>query len=333
MRCRVLSCTVAFWLLQLIFSSISVADEIRPGYLALTESSENIFSVIWKVPAKGDKKLVLDAEFPSTCKDKTRPYAQLINNAYIQHWIIACNKGLLEQSISISGLTATNTDVLVRVKFLNGISQSALLTPTNNTFKIAAHASNLQVAGTYTWLGITHILLGIDHLLFVFALLLIATGKRQLFWTITAFTLAHSITLAGATLGLVFVPQPPVEAVIALSILFLAMEIIHTKRGRPGAASRWPWLVAFIFGLLHGFGFAGALAEVGLPQQAIPVALVFFNVGVEIGQLLFVSAVLLAGWVLHRLKQPVLLARSETAAIYVIGSLSSFWLFERISLF
>ncbi len=320
-------------LLQLFFSSASIADEIRPGYLALKESSKNIFSVIWKVPARGDKKLALHAKLPADCQNRTQPYAQLINGAYIQHWIVACDQGLLEQSVSISGLSSTNTDVLLRLEFINGASQSVLLTPSNNTFNIPAHASSLQIAGTYTWLGITHILLGIDHLLFVFALLLIVTGKRQLLWTITAFTLAHSITLAAATLGLVYVPQQPVEAVIALSILFLAMEIIHTKRGRPGAASRWPWLVAFIFGLLHGFGFAGALAEVGLPQQAIPVALIFFNVGVEIGQLLFVSAVLLVGWALHRLKQPVLLARSETAAIYIIGSLSSFWLFERISSF
>jgi len=333
MRRHVINHIATFCLLQFFICSIAVADEIRPAYLALKENSENVFSVIWKVPAKGDKKLALYANLPTSCQNKSQPYAQLINNAYIQHWMIACDEGLLEKTISISGLATTSTDVLLRLEFINGTSQSVLLTPAKNTFDIPAEATNLQIIGTYTWLGITHILLGIDHLLFVFALLLIVTGKRQLLWTITAFTIAHSITLAGATLGLVYVPQQPVEAMIALSILFLAMEIIHTKRGHPGAASRWPWLVAFIFGLLHGFGFAGALAEVGLPQQAIPVALIFFNVGVEIGQLFFVSVVLLAGWALHRLKQPVLLARSETAAIYIIGSLSSFWLFERISSF
>ena len=189
----------------------------------------------------------------------------------------------------------------------------------------------MQIVKTYTWLGIEHILLGIDHLLFVLALLLIVNGKRRLLWTITAFTIAHSLTLAGATLGIVQIPQKPVEAVIALSILFLAMEIVHGQRGRPGAAARWPWLVAFVFGLLHGFGFAGALAEVGLPQQAIPLALVFFNVGVELGQLLFVAAVLLLGWLLHQLKQPKLLDRAELVAVYSIGGLASFWLIERIS--
>jgi hypothetical protein len=159
------------------------------------------------------------------------------------------------------------------------------------------------------------------------------TNLRRLLWTITAFTLAHSITLAGATLGLVHVPQKPVEAIIALSILFLAMEIIHSKNGRPGAAARWPWLVAFVFGLLHGFGFAGALAEVGLPQQSIPLALIFFNVGVEIGQLIFVSCVVMAGWILHQMKFQTTLNRLETVVVYSIGSIASFWVFERISVF
>ena len=322
-----------FWLLQLFASSIVTADEIRPGYLELKESGANIFSVLWKVPAKGNKKLGLYAMLPNGCQDKTKPNVQLINGAYIQRWIVACEQGLIEQSISVTGLAATNTDVLLRLEFNNGTSQSVLLTPAKNSYQIPAQASSSQVIGTYTWLGVTHILMGIDHLLFVFALLLIVKGKRRLLWTITAFTIAHSLTLAGATLGFIHVPQQPVEAIIALSILFLAMEIVHGKQGRPGYAARWPWMVAFIFGLLHGFGFAGALAEVGLPQQAIPLALVFFNVGVELGQLLFIAVVLLLGWSLLLLKQPKLMQRIETVAIYSIGGLSSFWLFERISLF
>lgn len=322
-----------FWLLQFIVIPASFADEIRPGYLELKENSQDVFSVLWKVPARGDKKLSLYAKLPPGCQDKTQPHAQLINNAYIQRWVVSCDGGLINQSISISGLAATNTDVLVRLEFNNGTSQSVLLTPSENSFQVPAVASSQQVIGTYTWLGITHILLGIDHLLFVFALLLIVKNKRLLLWTITAFTVAHSLTLAGATLGLVYVPQPPVEAIIALSILFLAMEIVHGQRGHPGAATRWPWMVAFIFGLLHGFGFAGALAEVGLPQQAIPLALVFFNVGVELGQLMFIATVLALGWALHRLQQQKLLDKVETVAMYSIGSLASFWLFERISAF
>lgn len=320
-------------LVLLLLSGLTVADEIRPGYLELIESSQNIFSVLWKVPAKGNKKLSLQAELPDNCKNKTQANMQLINAAYIQRWISFCDGGLADKTIAISGLATTNTDVLLRIEFANGSSQSVLLTPVKNTYKIPLEASSQQIIATYTWLGITHILLGVDHLLFVFALLLIVNSRRRLLWTITAFTIAHSITLAGATLGIVYIPQQPVEAVIALSILFLAMEIVHGKNGRPGAAARWPWLVAFIFGLLHGFGFAGALAEVGLPQQAIPLALVFFNVGVEIGQLAFVASVLFLGWVLHKLNQQRLLGWAETTVIYTIGGLSSFWLFERIGTF
>lgn len=322
---------IAIALLLFCLNGTSFADEIRPGYLQLKETGPDVFSVIWKIPAKGDKKLGLDVALPANCRDQTRPNIQLLNSAYIQRWIVACDEGLVDKEISISGLKMTNTDVLLHMEFSDGRSESAHLTPTRHSYRIPASSSSLQIAMTYTWLGIEHILLGIDHLLFVFALLLIVQEWRRLVATITAFTIAHSITLAVATLGFVYVPQQPVEAVIALSILFLAMELVHGKQGRPGAAAQWPWLIAFIFGLLHGFGFAGALAEVGLPQQSIPLALVFFNVGVESGQLIFITMVLLLGWVLHRLNQPKLLGLAETAAIYIIGSLSSFWLFERIS--
>jgi len=320
-------------LVAVFSSSALVADEIRPGYLELKEGSPNLYSVVWKVPAKGDRKLSLRAKLPADCSDKTQPSAQLINGAYIERWVTVCASGLLNKTVSIVGLEATNTDVLLRLELLNGSSQSILLTPTANSVTIPAESSSLQVIRTYTGLGIEHILLGVDHLLFVFALLLIVGNTRRLIWTITAFTIAHSITLAGATLDLFYIPQQPVEAVIALSIVFLAMEIVRGKQGHPGAAARWPWLVAFVFGLLHGFGFAGALAEVGLPQQAIPLALVFFNVGVEIGQLIFIGVVLALGWVLRRMKQQQILLQAETVAVYAIGGIASFWLFERVSSF
>jgi hydrogenase/urease accessory protein HupE len=185
-------------------------------------------------------------------------------------------------------------------------------------------------------LGIEHILSGFDHLLFVLGLVLLVQGTRRLLGTITAFTAAHSLTLAGATLGWVHVPGPPVEASIALSIVFVASEIVHTRQGRYSVTQHYPWIVAFTFGLLHGFGFAGALAEVGLPQSSIPVALLFFNVGVEIGQLLFVGvvlAVIAAGWRAGqrlRLSRPVWIWR---IAPYAIGALASFWVVERIAAF
>jgi len=320
----------------LLFYGLSVlacADEIRPAYLQISETSPNAFSITWKVPAKNQKKLGLEARLPDNCQNKTQADAQFINGAYLQRWITVCEGGLVGTSISIKGLESTITDALLRVEFLDETSHSVVLTPSDKTFKVPEQASKWQLAGTYTWLGVEHILLGVDHLLFVFALLLIVKNFRRLIGTITAFTLAHSVTLAAATLGFIHVPQQPVEAIIALSILFLAMEIVHSKRGHPGAAARWPWLVAFVFGLLHGFGFAGALAEVGLPANAIPVALVFFNIGVELGQILFISAVLALGWLAHQLRQPKLVDWAETTVVYVIGSLSSFWLFERISAF
>jgi hydrogenase/urease accessory protein HupE len=314
-------------------TSFCFADEIRPGYLELKENSPNVFSILWKLPAKGDKKLSLQAHLPVNCINKTEPVAQLTNGAYMQRWITVCDGGLPGQNISVAGLDTINTDVLLRLEFVNGTSQSVQLTPTVNTYQIPTIASSLQIVRTYTEFGIEHILLGTDHLLFVFALLLIVNNTRRLLITITAFTLAHSITLIAATLGFVHVPQQPVEAVIALSILFLAMEIIHGKSGRPGYTARWPWLISFIFGLLHGFGFAGALAEVGLPQQAIPIALIFFNLGVELGQLFFVLGVIFLSRLLHQLNQQKLLARAEIFVVYFIGGISSFWLFERVSLF
>ena len=324
---------VVIFITLLLVNTSLVADEIRPGYLQLKETASNVFSITWKVPAKGDKKLGIDVQLPVNCKDQGRGDAQLIGGAYIARWIVVCEGGVVDGEISIAGLNATSTDVLLHLELSDGRSQSVQLTPASSTYRVPAESSSLEVAATYTFIGIEHILLGVDHLLFVFALLLIVKEWRRLIATITAFTVAHSITLAAATLELVRVPQQPVEAVIALSILFLSMEYIHGKQGRPGAAARWPWLIAFVFGLLHGFGFAGALAEVGLPQQSIPLALVFFNVGVELGQLMFIGIVLSIGWIIRRLNWQRVLASGETAAIYIIGSLSSFWLIERISAF
>ena len=182
-------------------------------------------------------------------------------------------------------------------------------------------------------LGVEHILGGIDHLLFVLALLLIVRGGRRIVATVTAFTAAHSITLVAATLGWVHVPGPPVEAIIALSIVFVAAEIVHGLRGRPGLTARAPWVVAFSFGLLHGFGFAGALAEVGLPQKAIPIALLTFNVGVEIGQLIFVAAVLLVGAAWQRAAGAAAARGCLTLLPYAIGAVAMFWVVDRITAF
>ena len=306
------------------------AHEMRPGYLEIKEITQASYSVLWKVPMRGDMRLQLDPLFPDICSETIQPSARSSGGALITSWIIRCDTSLADQRIIIAGLENTLTDVLARVQHLDGAVQTTRITPNEPSFIITESPGKLDLIGTYLWLGVEHILLGVDHLLFVFALLLIVSGVRRLVWTITAFTLAHSITLAGATLGYIYVPQQPVEAIIALSILFLATEIVHSRRGRPGYAERWPWLVAFIFGLLHGFGFAGALAETGLPEHAIPFALVFFNIGVELGQLAFVAIVLTAGYLIRRVKV-FPLRPAEMITSYVIGSVAAYWTIERVS--
>jgi len=319
------------FLLLLGFINNSFADEIKMAYLELKETKQNNFSVIFKVPAKATQKLNIKVKLPKTCKKTSTINTQLKNKAYLNQWNIHCIDGLVSQTIYIDGLKNTNTDLLLKLDFLNKQSQNILVSSENSYYKVPSEPSSMQVVKTYTFLGIEHILEGFDHLLFVFALLLIVNNLRTLIWTITAFTIAHSITLAGSSLGYISLPSAPVEAIIALSILFLAMEILHQKSGKIGIASRFPWIVSFTFGLLHGFGFAGALAEIGLPQESISLALLFFNVGVEIGQLIFVSSVLVIAFILKQLKLTFLLEKGQIIAVYLIGSLSSFWLIERIS--
>jgi hydrogenase/urease accessory protein HupE len=222
--------------------------------------------------------------------------------------------------------------VLARVERDDGTAQIARLLPAQPTFVVESPADASGVAWTYLVLGIEHILSGIDHLLYILALLFLVKGWRRIVATMSAFTATHSLTLSAAALGWVHVPQPPVEACIALSIVFVAREIAETRQGRPGLTGKWPWVVSFTFGLMHGFGFAGALAEVGLPTRAIPVALLFFNVGVEVGQLLFVAAVLsiiaAATRVPRRWPQWV-----DGIPAYAIGSIAMFWVIERVAAF
>jgi hydrogenase/urease accessory protein HupE len=252
----------------------------------------------------------------------------------VQRWRIRVPGGLVGRSIGFTGLAAARIDILVRVARSDGSVQLGRVLPVASSFAVEASPGPLEVVSTYTRIGIEHILLGVDHLLFVLALVMIVRGRRMLLLTITSFTVAHSITLALATMGVLRVPGPPVEAIIALSIVFVAVEILRREQGREDLATRKPWIVAFTFGLLHGLGFAGALAEVGLPDNAIPLALLFFNVGVEIGQLLFVAALLLVGALVRRLAGGPLQRRlAVTVPAYAIGALASYWVVERISKF
>lgn len=305
------------------------AHEVRPGYLAVQQTGAESFDVLWKVPAKGDLRLSLNARLPKNCSDLVPRSSHFGGGAHTERWSVACTGGLTGRTIAIDGLSATMTDVLVRLERSDGTTQVTRLSPAEPSFVVETAPSAIDVAGTYLGLGVEHILLGIDHLLFVLALLILVEGRRRLVETITAFTLAHSLTLAAATLGFVNVPQTPVEAIIALSIVFVASEIVHAKQGRPGLTQRWPWVVAFTFGLLHGFGFAGALTEIGLPATAVPLALLFFNVGVEAGQLVFVGACLVLAAAASRTAIPTP-AWAWRVPAYGIGSLATFWMIERV---
>jgi hydrogenase/urease accessory protein HupE len=317
-------------LMVLPFSAF--AHEMRPAYLAMEETADGVFDVLWKVPALGDQRMGLYARLPDNCVPKSDPVASIADAAYTEHWTALCDAGLKGQTIVIDGLTATLTDVLVRIAWRDGSVEVARLTPEAPSFVTKGAQTVWEVASTYFRLGVDHILSGHDHLLFVFALILLIHDRWMLFKTITAFTVAHSITLAGATLGLFSLPQKPVEAAIALSIVFLAVELVKSQPGELRLSERLPWLVAFAFGLLHGFGFAGALMETGLPQSDVPLALLTFNLGVEAGQLMFVALVLLVFRAFRAIVSGPLPALRLLAA-YGIGTASMLWLISRVASF
>jgi len=307
---------------------------VRPAYLEIRELGVERFAVLWKVPMRGEARLSLAVRFPVRCSVAT-PVARVdAGGALTERWQVACPGGLVGDSIRIDGLQDTLTDALARFERADRTTQVARLVPTAPAFVVEAVPSRLAVAATYLVLGVEHIWFGFDHLLFVLGLLILVGGRRNLIGTITAFTVAHSITLAAATLGWVRLAVQPVEAAIALSIVFVAGEIAHGQQGRNGLARRWPWLVAFSFGLLHGFGFAGALRETGLPENAVPLALLFFNIGVEVGQLAFIAvalAIAAAAFVCGL--STSFRAVMRRAAAYGIGGVAAFWTIERVATF
>ena len=316
----------------LLLTSMAVnayAHRLQPAYLEMNEQSPGKFSILWKKPFVAGRPMNISPQLPAGCSNITEPAVQALATGAVERWLVNCGKsGVTNNTIVIAGLSATQTDTLLRIQLIDGSMHTTVLRPESPSFLVPAKASKSKVAGSYLLLGIEHILGGFDHLLFVLGLLLIVRSTSLLIKTITSFTLAHSVTLAMATLGFVHVPQAPVEAVIALSIIFLATELSKQHRGETGLTTRAPWLVALTFGLLHGFGFAGALTEVGLPQSDIPLALLFFNVGVEVGQLMFVAGVLCVTWVIKKMKfrWPVWV---EHAPAYAIGSLAAFWFIQR----
>jgi hydrogenase/urease accessory protein HupE len=322
----------AWFCVLLLCSVTATAHEVRPAFLRISDASAvagpDNFDILWRVPTGGEMELTIFVVLPAHCSARNEPLIWHEGGVRVEKWISHCPGGIQGHAIEIGDLNASVTDVLVRYERANGTAQVERLTPTSPSFIASESETWQQVAGTYTGLGVEHILLGIDHLLFVLALLMIVSGWRKLVATVTSFTLAHSVTLAASTLGIVHVPQAPVEAVIALSILFVAMEIVHWRQGRPGLTRQYPWIVAFVFGLLHGFGFAGALAAIGLPEHAIPLALLFFNIGVELGQLLFIAAVFLAWWILKKVRWP---AWAWRVPVYGIGSMAAYWTIDRVA--
>jgi len=324
--------TVSAFLLFTL-SGMAAADDFKPAYLQLKQTDATSYDVMWKLPALDENTaLKIAPRFPADTKNLSTPRTVFAEGMAIKRWRISVPGGLNGKSIAVVGLSEARTDAIVRVERLDGTEQVGRILPGSEAFAVTASPGSFEVAQTYAIIGIEHILLGFDHLLFVLALVMIVKSTRKLLITVTAFTLAHSITLSLATLGVIHVPSPPVEAIIALSIVFVATEIIHQRQGREGLASRKPWIVAFSFGLLHGLGFAGALAEVGLPENAIPLALLFFNVGVEVGQVLFILAVLV---LYHATKKLVAerfdLTRLEPIPVYFIGGIASYWVFERVA--
>ena len=306
--------------------------ESRPAYLEINETAPHRYDVLWRTPLLSGMRLPVVLKLPDEARNVTEPATRELPDSIVERRLVETPDGLAGKRIEFVGLQATITDVLVRLQMRDGSQSTTLVHPSQPWIEIATSRGPFAVAGAYLMHGIEHILFGFDHLLFVLALVLIVRSWRVLLWTITAFTLAHSITLSLATLGVVHVPGPPVEAAIALSILLLACEIVRLGRGQASLTARWPWVVAFSFGLLHGFGFAGALIDIGLPRGDVPLALFAFNVGVELGQLAFIFAVLGAMRLAKLVGTPALVERHALpVATYAIGTLAAFWFIERLT--
>lgn len=320
----------ALLLLGAMQASDVFAHESRPAYLEINEISPAHYEVLWRTPVLGGRPLPLVLQFPDGVENVRPPIVQQLSDSLLERrWIDAGPGGLAGKRVDLVGLQLTITDALVKVRLLDGREWMTIARPNQPYVEIEAAPDTLSTVLEFLKQGIEHILGGPDHLVFVFGLLLLVGSNWMLVKTVTSFTVAHSITLVAATLGYVNPPMPPIEAAIALSILFLGIEIMRAREGLTSLGIRHPWVVAFAFGLLHGFGFASALSSAGLPAADIPAALVSFNVGVELGQLAFVAVVLLVAAALRAL--PVRWPKAaDLLPAYVVGSLGAFWTVQRL---
>jgi hydrogenase/urease accessory protein HupE len=317
-------------ILLLTLTGTSLAHPLAPSLLEITETGAGQSEVLWKTPSAKIPGEELRPKIPSECQRSEDIEMRRVETAYVERWRVSCNKSWVGSEVGVEGISSSQSNVILRVLLADGRKYQNILTAEHPSFVIPEHPQISIVFKNYLVLGVKHILTGWDHLLFVLGLVLLVKGRRQLLWTITAFTLGHSVTLSLAVLGWARLPAAPVEALIALSILVLAVELTRKQTGSGTFFHRYPWGLAFGFGLLHGLGFAGALAEIGLPVGEIPLALFSFNVGIELGQVLFISAILAVRLLSKPLPLPAMVKRMEIAA-YGIGSLAAFWFFERLS--
>ena len=305
------------------------AHESQPGTLTLRQVDIDRYEVIWRAPIYFGKPHPARLEIPEHWKTIIEPTVRMLADSEVFRSVVTVGVKDVEGSIiRFPGLENTITDVFLRIDRLDGTSMTAVARPSKPFAQLRGERTWHRTAEEYIALGFYHILQGLDHLLFILGLLLIVKGRMMLLKTVTTFTLAHSITLALATLGYANAPLPPLNAAIALSILFLGPEIVRSWRGETSLTIRFPWAVAFVFGLLHGFGFASGLSTTGMPKVEVPLALLFFNVGVELGQLVFVFTALALAWSFKVLE--VRWSRWATALPgYIVGSLGAYWTIQR----
>jgi hydrogenase/urease accessory protein HupE len=323
--------SIAGFLLVILIPTFASGHEIRPAFLEIRETAPHQYNLLWRTPVMAGMRLPVVLSIPEARNLRSPTVEEFSDSLVERRWIDAGPQGLTGKRIEFVGLQITITDVLVRVKLLDGREWTAFARPSQPWVEIGAPQTWFDVAGTYVVEGIRHILFGADHMLFVLGLLLIVKDRWMLLKTVSAFTVAHSITLAIATLGYAEVPILPLNAAIALSILFLGPEIVCSWRGETSFTINHPWVVAFAFGLLHGFGFASTLTSAGLPRHELPLALVNFNVGVELGQLGFIGIILGLERSFDILEVPWPVWVQELPA-YTVGSLGAFWTIQRLTL-
>ncbi len=323
---RIFLCWTFIWS---VASSDCLAHEIRPAYLEINEVGVNQYAITFKVPVLNDRLPRIVPIF-AVDYDSTTVSIQRNVDARISKWLLHTDKSISGTSLSIQNLERTLIDVILRIEFNSGEVSTLVIQPSKPSVIIPVQQSSWQVFNTFGKLGIEHILLGWDHLLFVLGLMLLIPSVNVLIGTITSFTIAHSITLVLSSLGKMSLPSAPVETVIALSVIFLAREYIMLSRGQQSITTRYPWTIAFVFGLLHGFGFAGALRDIGLPEHALPESLLSFNLGVEFGQILFVCLIIFVYKLLLPLFRKIPSFWLRYLPGYFIGGIASYWFIDRL---